>query len=49
MAIYKAPLRDMRFALYEMHDVEGLTKYPGYEEMTRELLDPVLEESAKFC
>ncbi len=49
MATYKAPLRDMRFALYEMHDVESLTKYPGYAEMTRDLLDPVLDESAKFC
>ena len=49
MATYKAPLRDMRFALYEMHDVESLTKYPGYEEMSRDLLDAVLEESAKFC
>jgi butyryl-CoA dehydrogenase len=49
MASYKAPLRDMRFALYELHDVEGLTKYPGYEEMTRDLIDPVLDEAAKFC
>jgi butyryl-CoA dehydrogenase len=49
MVSYKAPLRDMRFALYEMHDVEGLTKYPGYAEMGRDLLDPVLDECAKFC
>ena len=49
MASYKAPLRDIRFALYELHDVEGLTKLPGYEEMGRDLLDPVLDEAAKFC
>ena len=49
MASYKAPLRDMRFVLYELHDAEGLTALPGYAEMKRDLLDPVLEESAKFC
>ena len=49
MASYKAPLRDMRFALYELHDVEGLARLPGYEEMKRDLLDPVLDEAAKFC
>ena len=49
MAAYKAPLRDMRFALYELHDAQGLTSLPGYEEMSRDLLDPVLDEAAKYC
>jgi butyryl-CoA dehydrogenase len=39
----------MRFALYELHDAQGLTKYPDYAEMTRDLLDPVLDEAAKYC
>jgi alkylation response protein AidB-like acyl-CoA dehydrogenase len=49
MATYKAPLRDMRFVLYELHDGESLTQLPGLGEMTRDLLDPVLDEAAKVC
>jgi len=49
MATYKAPLRDMRFVLYELHNGAALSELPGLEEMTPELLDPVLEEAAKVC
>ncbi|HVI50711.1 MAG TPA: acyl-CoA dehydrogenase C-terminal domain-containing protein [Candidatus Sulfotelmatobacter sp.] len=49
MANYKAPLRDMRFVLYELHGGEDLCKLPGLEDMTPDLLDPVLEEAAKVC
>lgn len=49
MATYKAPLRDMRFVIYELHDGAGLSALPGLEDMTPELLDPVLEEAAKIC
>lgn len=49
MASYKAPLRDMRFVLYELHDGEALVKLPGFEEFNRDLIDTVLEEAAKFC
>jgi butyryl-CoA dehydrogenase len=49
MATYKAPLRDMRFVLYELHDGAALSSLPGLEDMTPELFDPVLEEAAKVC
>ena len=49
MATYKAPLRDMRFVLYEMMQGETLSALPGYEEFTRDLIDPVLDEAAKVC
>jgi alkylation response protein AidB-like acyl-CoA dehydrogenase len=49
MADYKAPLRDMRFVLYELMDGEALARLPGYEEFSRDLVDPILEEAAKFC
>lgn len=49
MATYKAPLRDMRFVLYELHDGAALSALPGLEDMTPELFDPVLEEAAKIC
>ena len=49
MATYKAPLRDMRFVLYELHRGDELTQLPGFEEITPDLIDPVLEEAAKVC
>lgn len=49
MATYKAPLRDMRFVLYELHNGAALSQLPGLEEMTPELIDPVIEEAAKVC
>jgi butyryl-CoA dehydrogenase len=49
MVTYKAPLRDMRFVLYELHRGDALAQLPGFEEMTRDLIDPVLEEAAKLC
>ncbi len=49
MPTYKAPLRDMRFVLYELYDGEKLTALPGYEEFSRDLIDPILDEAAKIC
>jgi butyryl-CoA dehydrogenase len=49
MPSYKAPLRDMRFVLYELMGGDDLASLPGYEEFTRDLIDPVLEEAAKVC
>jgi alkylation response protein AidB-like acyl-CoA dehydrogenase len=49
MPIYKAPLDDMHFVLYELHDGKSLTDLPGNEEFTPELLDSVLEEAAKIA
>jgi alkylation response protein AidB-like acyl-CoA dehydrogenase len=49
MPSYKAPLADMRFVLHELYDSTTLAELPGCEDFTPELLDSVLEESAKFC
>ena len=48
MQVYKAPIRDMRFVLGEMHDI-GEYAALGYEDVNEELVDTVLEEAAKFC
>ncbi len=49
MARYAAPLADMRFALYDVLDVETLLRtLPGCEGATRDVLDAVLDEAAKF-
>jgi butyryl-CoA dehydrogenase len=48
MPAYAAPLRDMRFVLNEFVDPERLRQLPGCAEMTPDLVDPILEEAAKF-
>jgi len=48
MPTYQAPLRDMRFLLYELHGADALAKLPGYQEATRDLLDSVLDAAATF-
>ena len=49
MPNYQAPLRDMRFVLYELMGGRKIADLPGYEEFTPELMDPVLDEAAKVC
>lgn len=49
MPIFNAPLDDIRFVLHEVLNAESLSELPGYEEATRDLVDPVLEEGAKIC
>ena len=50
MVSYKAPLNDIRFVLYELLDYETtIAALPGYEEATRDVVDAVLDEAARFC
>jgi len=49
MQVYKAPLRDMRFVLHELHDSAALASLPGCEELSQELIDSVLEEAARIA
>jgi butyryl-CoA dehydrogenase len=49
MPAYKAPLRDMRYVLYDVMGGDDLTSLPGYEDFTRDTLDAVLEEASKIC
>lgn len=48
MPLYQAPIRDMLFAYYELHQGEALQKLPGFEELDRETLESILEEAGKF-
>src|SRR5512142_224804 len=46
---YTAPLADIRFDLYDLLEVEKLfAKLPGGEALSREVIDAVLDEAAKF-
>ena len=49
MQVYKAPLRDMRFVLHELHDSEALCRLPGLEDLSPALMDSVLEEAARLA
>jgi len=49
MPQYKAPLEDMRFLMHEVFGAEQfLSTLNGTEELSRELLDAILEEAAKI-
>jgi 3-(methylsulfanyl)propanoyl-CoA dehydrogenase len=49
MIEYKAPLRDMHFVLQEVAGLADIARLPGCEEINAELVDQILEESAKFA
>ena len=48
MPTYQAPLRDMRFVLNELLQLPNYTNLPGFEEVTPDLVDAILEEGAKL-
>ncbi len=48
MTTYTAPLADIRFALYDVLGAEALFARLGFTEATRDTLDAVLDESARF-
>jgi len=48
MPIYNAPIRDMKFVLQEVLNVEQLTEYEKFAEADMDTLDAILEQSAKF-
>src|SRR5271165_2786345 len=49
MPSYKAPVDDYLFIMNDVLDVSELSKLPGYEDATPDLMASVLEEAAKFC
>ncbi|MDQ3287992.1 MAG: acyl-CoA dehydrogenase C-terminal domain-containing protein [Pseudomonadota bacterium] len=48
MSRYKAPLNDMRFVLFDLLESERMFESLGFADATRDILDAVLEESARF-
>ena len=46
---YAAPLRDMKFVMRELLDGGKIHELAGFEEATPDLIDAILEESAKYC
>ena len=49
MPTYKAPLREIHFVMHELLESESFYKrLPGFEDVTRDLMDAILKEAARF-
>ena len=48
MPVFAPPLADHLFTLYELLDFERHTKLPGFDHCTRDVIEAVLEQSARF-
>jgi alkylation response protein AidB-like acyl-CoA dehydrogenase len=49
MSTYMAPLRDMRFVMTELAGLGDLSALPGFDEVTPELTEAVLDEAARLA
>ncbi len=49
MPVYKTPLREMRFIYNELFDPKCIEELEGFDEVTPDLVDAMLEEAGKFC
>jgi alkylation response protein AidB-like acyl-CoA dehydrogenase len=49
MIAYQAPLRDLRFILHELLQIERLSDLPALTAGTRDSVDAVLEAAARYC
>src|SRR5262245_17810357 len=49
MPIYNPPLENIRFVLHDVLGAESLSSLPGYGEISRDLIDQILEEGGKIC
>jgi alkylation response protein AidB-like acyl-CoA dehydrogenase len=49
MPSYTAPLRDIRFLLNEFLNLEHYKTLQGFEDITPDLTDSIIEEGAKLC
>ncbi|WP_064572964.1 acyl-CoA dehydrogenase [Cupriavidus gilardii] len=45
---YRAPLKDMLFAINELAGLDAISQLPGFEEATADTAQAVLDEAAKF-
>jgi 3-(methylthio)propanoyl-CoA dehydrogenase len=49
MTEYHAPMRDMKFVINELAGLNDVINLPGYEEMTPDLAEAVLDEAGKLA
>ncbi|MCV6593320.1 MAG: acyl-CoA dehydrogenase [Silicimonas sp.] len=46
---YSAPLDDMKFVLEELCDLDAVSKLPGLEDATPDMIGAILDEAGKFA
>ncbi len=46
---YKAPVRDLTFVLNEVLEIDRYTNQPGFQDVSSDLAQQVLEEAARFA
>jgi hypothetical protein len=49
MHSYTAPLKEMRFVMKDLSELEDICALPGHDDIDVETVDAVLEEGAKFA
>ena len=49
MTTYSAPQREMQFAMKELGGLDAVLAQPGFEELTPDLVETILDEAAKFA
>ncbi len=49
MSEYRAPVKDMRFVINELAELDELARLPGFEEATPDLVEAILEEAAALA
>ena len=49
MVAYKAPVEDTKFILNEIVNIQKLTEFENFQEVTPDLVEAIVEEAAKFC
>jgi len=49
MPTYKAPTRDQKFLLHEVLELSRFSELDGFKDADPEMIDAILEESAKFA
>jgi alkylation response protein AidB-like acyl-CoA dehydrogenase len=49
MPSYKAPLKEYRFLMKDVLEIERYSNLPGFADASIDLIEQVLEEGAKFC
>ena len=49
MPVYKAPVDDVLFLLNDVFHIERFANLPGFAEASRDVVEAIVAEAAKFC
>ena len=49
MPVYTPPINDIKFVLHDVLDAQSLSKLSGYEDVSEDLIDSIIEEGGKIC